>query len=160
MQLLTKSYSESKDIQEEDRIIAYFSMEIGIDTRIPSYSGGLGVLAADTIKSFADLNTPLVAVTLLYRKGYFCQDLDEEGNQKEMACEWSPESLLKLLPSQVEVTLDNRKVFIQAWEYRVIGANNYWIPILFLDTDMEQNDEYARSLTHYLYGEDDRYRLA
>jgi starch phosphorylase len=157
---LVKTYLPQKTIRKKDRKIAYFSMEIGIDSRIPSYSGGLGILAADTIRSFADLNVPLVAVTLLYHKGYFCQKLDEQGQQHESGCEWNPKQYLKLLPKKIELVIENRSVMVQAWEYRVTGINNYCIPIMFLDTDIAQNDEFARRLTYYLYGEDDRYRLA
>lgn len=67
----------------DERKIAYFSMEIALDTKVPTYSGGLGVLAGDTIRSAADLKLPLVAVTLLYRKGYFNQRLDASGWQRE-----------------------------------------------------------------------------
>lgn len=79
---LGKYLRQSQDITEvEKRRIAYFSMEIGIDSRIPTYSGGLGVLAGDTIRSCADLKVPMVAVSLLYKKGYFNQRLDRQGNQ-------------------------------------------------------------------------------
>lgn len=76
-------------IQPKDRRITYFSIEIGIDPRIPTYSGGLGVLAGDTIKSCADLKVPMVAVTLLYEKGYFYQKLDEQGGQTELGVSWN-----------------------------------------------------------------------
>jgi starch phosphorylase len=147
-------------IRKTERRIAYFSMEIGIDAKIHTYSGGLGILAADTIKSCADLNVPLVAVTLLYKKGYFQQKIDEHGQQYELPNEWNPEDSLRLLPSKVTVNIENRTVFVQAWEYRVMGADGYWVPIIFLDTDIELNSEYDRSLSHYLYGGDERYRLA
>jgi starch phosphorylase len=147
-------------MRKKDRRIAYFSMEIGIDSKIPTYSGGLGVLAADTIRSFADLNVPMVAVTLLYKKGYFCQKLDEQGQQHELPYEWKPKDFLKTLPKKACVTVENRTVYIQAWEYRVTGTGGYCIPVVFLDTDIEQNSEYDRRLSYYLYGEDERYRLA
>ena len=70
--------------------IAYFSMEIGLMTEIPTYSGGLGVLAGDTIRSAADLKLPLVAVTLISRKGYFLQTFNNDGWQQESAADWSP----------------------------------------------------------------------
>ena len=87
--------------EEEERKIAYFSMEIGIDSRIPTYSGGLGVLAGDTIKSCADLKVPMVAVTILYEKGYFNQKLDIQGNQRELPVQWNPKNFLKPLPNKI-----------------------------------------------------------
>ena len=77
--LVTPSYDEAK----ENRRIAYFSMEVALGSSMPTYSGGLGVLAGDTLKSCADLRVPVVAVSLLYRKGYFDQKLDEWGGQQE-----------------------------------------------------------------------------
>ena len=74
--------------------VAYFSMEIALDPDIPTYSGGLGVLAGDTLRSFADLSVPVVAVTLLYRKGYFRQQLDSAGNQSEQPVQWDPAKML------------------------------------------------------------------
>jgi starch phosphorylase len=147
-------------IRKTERRIAYFSMEIGIHPEIPTYSGGLGVLAGDTVKSCADLNVPLVAVSLLYKKGYFYQELDEWGNQQEMPYEWDPKQHLNLLKDKISVTIENRNVFIQAWQFDVFGVGGYCVPVIFLDTDIDQNNEYDRSLTHFLYGGDYRYRFA
>jgi starch phosphorylase len=145
--------------ESNNRKIAYFSMEIGIDSRIHTYSGGLGILAADTIRSSADLNVPMVAVTLLYKKGYFRQKIDTQGNQQELTDEWNPKEFLQLLPNKVRVTIENKDVFIQAWEYRVLGISGHSIPIIFLDTDIDENSDYFRSLTYYLYGGDQKYRF-
>lgn len=165
MEPLEKTYSNPgkasiPKIRKQKKRIAYFSMEIGIDSKIPTYSGGLGILAGDTIKSCADLNVPLVAVTLLYKKGYFYQKLDDQGQQQELPCEWNPKDLLTLLPKKVSVTVENRPVFIQAWQYRATGVTGYCVPVIFLDTDIAQNSDYDRSLTDYLYGGDEKYRLA
>ncbi|MDD5731226.1 MAG: glycogen/starch/alpha-glucan phosphorylase, partial [Candidatus Omnitrophica bacterium] len=118
-----------KKKRKSDRTIAYFSMEIGINAKIPTYSGGLGVLAGDTIRSCADLNVPMVAVTLLYKKGYFSQKLDNNGNQQESPSEWSPKELLTLYPEKVEITIGKRRVLIQAWGYDVLGVSGYFVPI-------------------------------
>ena len=75
--------------------VAYFSMEICLEQAIPTYSGGLGVLAGDTLRSAADLGVPLVAVTLLHRKGYFEQHLDSSGQQTETPVHWNPEAVLE-----------------------------------------------------------------
>lgn len=146
--------------ERKDRKIAYFSMEIGIDHRIPTYSGGLGILAGDTIKSCADLKVPMVAVTLLYEKGYFYQKLDSQGNQQELPVQWNPKDFLMPLPNKVSVKIENRDVVIQAWQYNVLGVTGYSVPIIFLDTDLEENSEYDREVNDYLYGGDSRYRLA
>ncbi len=152
--------SSGTKIRKRDRRIAYFSMEIGIDSKIPTYSGGLGILAGDTLKACADLNVPLVAVSLLYRKGYFYQKIDQHGQQQELPYEWNPKKFLALLKNNITVIIEGRTVFVQAWQYRVCGIGGYCIPIIFLDTDIAQNNDYDRALTNYLYGGDEKYRLA
>ena len=142
------------------RKIAYFSMEIGLDPGIPTYSGGLGILAGDTVRSCADLNVPIVAVTLLYRDGYFCQKLDGSGKQEETPDKWQPEALLGLLPERASVSIEGRTVSIQAWEFVVTGISGYEVPVIFLDTDLPENAPSDRTLTHYLYGGDEKYRLS
>ena len=140
--------------------IAYFSMEIGIDEHIPTYSGGLGVLAGDTIKSCADLNVPLVGITLLSEKGYFYQKLDKEGNQRELRINFSVSNFLKLLPTKTIIKIEGRDVILRAWLYQYKGINGYVIPVFFLDANVDENDPWDRNLTKYLYGGDNRYRLA
>ena len=140
--------------------IAYFSMEIGIDEHIPTYSGGLGVLAGDTIKSCADLNVPLVGITLLSEKGYFYQRLDKEGNQKELPINFSVSNFLQLLPTKTIINIENREVNLRSWLYQYRGLNGYLIPVFFLDSNLEENDPWDRNLTKYLYGGDKKYRLA
>jgi len=140
--------------------IAYFSMEIGIDEHIPTYSGGLGVLAGDTIKSCADLNVPLVGITLLSEKGYFYQKLDKDGNQRELPINFSVSNFLNLLPTKTIIKIEGRDVTLRAWLYQYKGINGYVIPILFLDANVDENDPWDRNLTKYLYGGDNKYRLA
>ena len=140
--------------------IAYFSMEIGINECIPTYSGGLGILAGDTIKSCADLNIPLVGVTLLSENGYFYQKIDESGNQIELPVNFAISDFLKQLPNTSSVTIDGRKVKLRVWYYPVKGINGYIIPVFFLDSNLDENSEYDRTITKYLYGGDNKYRLA
>lgn len=140
--------------------VAYFSMEIGIMSDIPTYSGGLGVLAGDTLRSCADLKIPVIGVTLLYKKGYFNQEIDEEGNQIEKEVEWDPYAFLQSMPQEAEVRIEGRKVRIKAWLYNLIGISGQVNPIIFLDTDVNGNDERDRIITHHLYGHDEKYRLA
>ena len=139
--------------------IAYFSMEIGLTTEIPTYSGGLGVLAGDTIKSAADLRLPMVAVTLISRKGYFRQTFNKEDWQQESAVDWRPEDLLELLPGKALVTIEDRDVKVQAWLYQVKSPTGGELPVLFLDTDIPGNLPEDRKITDHLYGGDKDYRL-
>jgi len=139
--------------------IAYFSMEIGIQNDIPTYSGGLGVLAGDTIRASADLKLPMVAVTLLTKKGYFIQELDEYGKQTERPVSWDASRYMKLLPIRTTVQVEGRDVTVQTWQYNVESLTRGCIPIFFLDTDVIGNAPEDREITHYLYGGELEYRL-
>lgn len=143
-----------------DRRIAYFSMEIALEAAIPTYSGGLGVLAGDTIRSAADLAVPMVAVTLLHRKGYFSQTLDADGTQHEKPEEWVVQNFLKEMPVRAEVWVEGRRVLLRAWEYRMKGVRGFIVPIYFLDSDLAENSEADRKLTHFLYAGDAVYRFS
>ena len=139
--------------------VAYFSMEIGLVTDMPTYSGGLGVLAGDTIRAAADLKLPLVAVTLLHRKGYFYQRIDDSGRQFEEPVDWAVNDFLTELPQRASVTIEERTVFLRAWKFDVAGPGEFSVPVYFLDADLPENSEWDRTLTHYLYGGDQHYRL-
>ncbi|HMK44260.1 MAG TPA: alpha-glucan family phosphorylase [Dissulfurispiraceae bacterium] len=143
----------------KDPKIAYFSMEIGLRTEMHTYSGGLGVLAGDTIKSAADLRLPMVAVTLSMRKGYFRQELDADGRQREAPDEWNPADFTVLLPQRVGVCFEGRPVFVAVWMHLVQSATGGTVPVFFLETDLPENDPQDRTITHYLYGGDSIYRL-
>ena len=141
-------------------IVAYFSMEICLERRIPTYSGGLGVLAGDTLRSAADLELPLIAVSLAHRKGYFHQHLDAQGRQTETPEEWHPEEILEPYEPRVTVEIEGRTVYVRAWRYSVHGITGHTIPVVLLDTNLDENEEWDRTLTDVLYGGDQRYRLA
>jgi starch phosphorylase len=143
----------------KDSKIAYFSMEIGIQNDIPTYSGGLGVLAGDTIRTSADLKLPMVAVTLLTKKGYFIQELDKCGRQTEQSVSWDPSRYMSLLSAKTAVQIEGRDVAVQAWQYNVESLTRGCVPIFFLDTDVPENIPEDREITHYLYGGDLAYRL-
>jgi starch phosphorylase len=147
------------NIKKNEREIAYFTMEIGLESAIPTYSGGLGVLAGDTIKACADLNVPLVGITLLHEEGYFRQKLDEQGRQTALSVKWDKRSCMELMPAMVPVEIEGRRVLIQAWEYIIHGYSGYEIPVYFLDTDVIGNEEQDKQLTRQLYGGDLAYRL-
>jgi starch phosphorylase len=139
--------------------IAYFSMEIGIDSEIPTYAGGLGILAGDTLRSAADLQVPMAAITLVHRKGYFFQRIDASGRQQEEPANWIVDDFMTDTEVRAKVTLEGREVHIRAWKYEVISSSGFVIPVFFLDTDLPENSSWDRTVTHYLYGEDSHYRF-
>lgn len=134
-------------------------MEIAVEPNMPTYSGGLGVLAGDTVRAAADMGVPMVAVTLLHRKGYFTQKITAEGWQVEEPVQWKAEDYLQEIPQRASVELEGRTVYLRAWRYRVTAAGGFSVPVYFLDTDLPENSEADRALTHHLYGGDARYRL-
>jgi starch phosphorylase len=139
--------------------VAYFSMEIAIDPELPTYSGGLGVLAGDTIRAAADLGVPMVAVTLLFRKGYVRQSISPRGEQLEAPEQWEPEQLLSRCGPVVDVPLRDRTVRVQAWKRIEVGVTGHSVPILFLDTDVVENSADDRRITDSLYGGDQHLRV-
>ena len=134
-------------------------MEVGLESDLPTYSGGLGVLAGDTLRAAADLGLPMVGVTLVHRRGYFRQHLDSRGLQTEAPAAWSPESRLEALPERVQVSVEGRTVSIRAWRYPIRGLRGHVVPVYLLDTDLEVNSPWDRRLTDELYGGDLWYRL-
>ena len=150
--------TDSSSLPNERRV-AYFSMEIALRPDLPTYSGGLGVLAGDMLRSAADLAVPIVGVTLVYRKGYFRQRLDAQGNQQEEPAIWKPEEVLEPLTTVIWLELAGRRVQIRAWRYTLTGIAGATVPVYLLDTDLPENDPADRELTDYLYGGDQPYRL-
>src|SRR5215831_16637406 len=144
---------------ETDRTIAYFSMEIALEVGMPTYSGGLGVLAGDTVRAAADLHIPMVVVTLLHRKGYFYQRLDEHGEQHEEPAAWAINDFVHAMPATAAVTIEGRTVHLHAWQYVVRGVGGFTVPVYFLDADLPDNSARDRTLTDVLYGGDAYYRL-
>jgi len=139
--------------------VAYFSMEIAINPAMPTYSGGLGVLAGDTLRSAADLGIPLVAFTLIHRKGYFQQHLDRAGLQTEEIQPWDPAKYCTEEPARVTVAIEDRIVTVRAWRYDLQGNSGHVVPVFLLDTDVDENSGWDRGLTDHLYGGDTNYRL-
>ena len=139
--------------------IAYFSAEIGISSSLPTYSGGLGVLAGDHIKASGDIGLNMVAITLLYREGYFKQRIDEDGIQTETYPRFDPHPLLKKLDVKFTLRLRERDVWIQAYQFDYVGHGGHIIPIYFLDTDVEENFEDDRLITLRLYSGDKDHRI-
>jgi glycogen phosphorylase len=139
--------------------VAYFSMEVGLESAMATYSGGLGILAGDTLRAAADMGLPMIGITLLNRKGYFRQHLDSHGNQTESAVIWEPARFLEPLDIRASIKLEGREVKIRPWLYMVTGAFGHKVPIYFLDTAVAENDPWDQTLTDNLYGGDDKYRL-
>ncbi len=141
------------------RKVAYFSMEIALAKALPTYSGGLGMLAGDTLRSAADMGAPMVAVSLVHRRGYFQQHLDFDGQQTETDVVWHPEAVLPSADQVVALTMQGRNILIRAWRFDVIGCTGHVVPVYLLDTDVDGNEEWDRHLTDKLYGGDNYYRL-
>jgi starch phosphorylase len=142
-----------------ERRVGYFSMEIALRSEIPTYSGGLGVLAGDTLRSAADLEIPMVAVTLVSRQGYFRQAIDEHGRQLEHADPWDPAKHAQPLPAKVSVNIEKREVWIGGWLYVLQGQGGGRQPVVLLDSNLPENAEQDRAITDVLYGGDQVYRL-
>jgi starch phosphorylase len=138
--------------------VAYFSMEIALRSEIPTYSGGLGALAGDSMRSAADLDLPMIGVTLVSRAGYFRQSI-VDGRQVESPDAWQPEEWCRRLPARVAVSVGDREVWVGAWLHTVDGHRGGAVPVILLDTDLADNTPEDRQITHFLYGGDAAYRL-
>ena len=152
----TKKYPE-----EKDDLIAYFSAEYGLDQTIPIYSGGLGILSGDHLKSASDLGIPLIAVGLLYKNGYFNQKIDGDGNQQT---EYNDIDLYDLPINPVKndigddliiyVKFPKRRLYLKVWSIKVGRVTLY-----LLDSDIEKNNPEDRDVTLRLYGGDQEMRI-
>ena len=126
--------------------VAYFTMEIGLSESIPTYSGGLGILAGDHVKSAADMGVPLVVVTLLYKRGFFIQNIDPDGNQQEGYPVFDPRAFMEPLPLKINVKLFGRDVAVGVWKYNQQGRDGK-VAVYFLDTDLPDNSDEDRLIT-------------
>lgn len=139
--------------------IFYFTMEVALESDIPTYSGGLGVLAGDTLRSAADLGLPMVGITILWRNGYFKQSIDKDGWQHEENAVWDYKNHLRKLDHYIRVKIEGRSVQIDVWEYQIVGKSGHVVPVYMLDTNNPDNAEKDRSINQYLYGGDEYMRL-
>lgn len=158
MTVMSTSEFHSADFDLSKRTVAYFSMEIALSPQLPTYSGGLGMLAGDTLRSAADGSAPMLAISLVYRRGYFRQQLSDAGQQTEADVPWSPERLPQAGPI-VTLAMQERQIKLRAWRYDVIGVTGHIVPVFLLDSDLDGNDPWDRKLTDHLYGGDTYYRL-
>ena len=148
---------EVDDNLKNDTKVAYISMEIGIDSNIPTYSGGLGVLSGDTVRSAADLEIPMVGICLCYSSGYFYQLFNEHGEQKEKEIEWSFFYEFEKVEKPITLKIENKEVKISAWLYRVIGQSGHVLPIYLLTTDIDGNEDWMKNMTGSLYDSTSRW---
>ena len=152
-------HAERRAVSWAERRVAYFTMEVALESQIPTYSGGLGVLAGDTLRSCADLEVAAVAVSLVHRRGYVHQEV-RDGRQIDSDAPWQPEKKLAAIEPRAAVEIEGRSVTVRAWRHDIIGSRGYVVPVLLLDTDVAENAPDDRRITDRLYGGDDRYRLA
>jgi starch phosphorylase len=148
---------EINDELINDTKVAYISMEIGLDSNIPTYSGGLGVLSGDTVRSAADLEIPMVGICLCYSSGYFYQLFNEVGEQKEKEIEWSFYYEFEKIEKPITIKIQDKEIKISAWLYRVVGQSGHIIPIYLLTTDVVGNEDWQRKLTAALYDSTSRW---
>ncbi|MFX1293890.1 MAG: alpha-glucan family phosphorylase [Promethearchaeota archaeon] len=131
--------------------IAYFSMEIAIRSDIPTYSGGLGVLAGDILRSAADLEVPMVAVALTYSGGYFYQVIDHNGSQFDKRLRWEFTDEFYRSEKTVVIKVYGKPLKVQCWRYDILGKTGHKIPIYLLETNVDGNEDWMRDLTRMLY---------
>jgi len=140
-------------------VVGYFTAEIGLWSELHTYSGGLGVLAGDHVKSAADAEVPLVGVTLLYRKGYGRQHLDEDGIQTETYRDLDPAQHLQDTGMDISLPLDGGELWAKVWRADITGVSGHEVPVYFLDTFHPKNTEKHLDLGLTLYGGDDWVRI-
>ena len=140
-------------------VVGYFTAEIGLWSELHTYSGGLGVLAGDHVKSAADAEIPLVGVTLLYRKGYGRQHLDKDGIQTETYRDLDPAQHLQDAGMDISLPLDGGELWAKVWRADITGVSGHVVPVYFLDTFHPKNSEKHLDLGLTLYGGDDWVRI-
>ncbi len=142
---------DTKEPTRQPLECAYFSMEIMLESDIPTYAGGLGILAGDLLRSCADMEVPVVGMTLVYNDFTYRQIIAHDGRQNYETLVWHKNDQLTKLPQRVEVTIENRKVIVGVWRYDIVGINGFVVPVYLLDTDFMDNDSDVRAITKSLY---------
>ena len=139
--------------------VGYFTAEIGLWSELHTYSGGLGVLAGDHVKSAADAEIDLIGITLLYREGYGRQHIDHDGNQSESFAAIDPADHLIDTGLELMLPLDGTTIYSRVWKVEVVGITGHIVPVYFLDTHHPKNSDYHSMLGARLYGGDDEVRI-
>lgn len=132
--------------------VAYFTMEIGLRSEMPTYAGGLGILAADILRSCADKGIAAAGVTMCWQHGYLRQHLHPDGTQAYEEIQWNPADWMTRVPQIVTVQVEGRAVHVGAWRLDLPGVNDQTVPVYFLDTNIEANTPEDRTITDHLYG--------
>ena len=140
-------------------LVGYFTAEIGLWSELHTYSGGLGVLAGDHVKSAADAEIDLVGVTLLYREGYGRQHIDDQGNQTESFGAIDPADHLIDTGLDITLPLDGGTLHAKIWKVEVVGVTGHVVPVYFMDTHHPKNSDYHQSMGARLYGGNDDVRI-
>src|SRR4051794_35233409 len=159
---LTEDRWYQQRVQDGPRAIGYFSPEFGITAVLPQYSGGLGILAGDHLKTASDLGVPIQGVGLLYRHGYFRQSLSRDGWQQERYPVLDPDGLPLTLLREDDDTVAKISVGLPGEETltaRIWVAHVGRVPLLLLDSDVEENSDLIRDVTDRLYGGNTEHRL-
>ena len=146
----------SFDLTKFNPKVAYLSMGAYLESYMPTYSGGLEVLAGDIFRSSADLRVPLVGVIQASNGGYFRQRIDDTGWQHEDSIHWSPKDSLTRLEQTVQIQHNGGNLEVGAEVYEVKGLTGYTVPIILLDTDFDSNDESDKGITGMLYSNQQR----
>ncbi|MHA1241707.1 MAG: alpha-glucan family phosphorylase, partial [Promethearchaeota archaeon] len=145
-----------KDLKSSTQV-AYISMEIAVDSNIPTYSGGLGVLSGDTVRAAADLELPMVGLCLCYSSGYFYQFFNELGEQNEKEISWNFFYEFQKVDKPIKIKIEDKEVLVSAWLYKVIGQSGHILPIYLLTTDIEGNEDWMKKMTGSLYDSTSRW---
>lgn len=134
-------------------------MEMMLRTHIPTYAGGLGILAGDLLRSAADMHIPAVGVTLVYRGSSFVQELKPDGTQEYTALEWRKSDQFTKMPHRITINLCGEEVVVGCWRFDIVGYTGFEVPVYLLDTDYYVNQQWMREITANLYTEDKKVRL-
>ena len=140
--------------------VAYFSMEIMLESDIPSYAGGLGILAGDVLRSCADLSIPAVGVSLVYSGYTFSQHIEADGTQKFFENDWQRMDQLTRLPQRITITISGTKAIVGCWRYDIVGLSGFNVPIFLLDTNLPENPQWIRNITKNLYAPTPEVRIS
>ncbi|MFO7866062.1 MAG: alpha-glucan family phosphorylase [Candidatus Aminicenantes bacterium] len=140
--------------------VAYLSMGAYLESYLPTYSGGLEVLAGDILRSCADRRIPIVGIIQASSSGYFRQGIDQNGWQQEVPVYWTPQKTLRRIPETVTLEHCGRELIVGAERYDITGSTGFKVPVYLLDTNFAQNDESLRQITGMLYDADYERRLA
>jgi alpha-glucan phosphorylase-like protein len=139
--------------------VAYFTMEIALGREIPTFAGGLGVLAADIMRSCSDLKVPAAFISICWQYGYLKQHIDLDGTQTYEDIRWDPSAYMQRLPEKVIVEIEGRPVTVGCWIFGCLSEEEVCVPVFFLDTNLPENRPEDRCITEHLYGGDGTMRL-